>query len=333
MYCSLIINKLHFESPFNYFMKRITMLNIKKSLLVFFATSYLLTISLDSFSQSVGINATGAAPNNSALLDLSSTNKGFLITRVDTASITAPAFGLMTLAPLDSCLYIFTGARWKSVGGVGSDCSCVSSSASSSLFPCNGTVIPVIEVTNPLTGKTWMDRNLGASQVATSSTNVASYGDLYQWGRCSDGHEKRISTTTTTLSLTNTPGNGNFIMINSGNFDWRSGQNSNLWQGISGINNPCPTAYRIPTEAEWDAERVTWISNNQAGAFASPLKLPMAGAREYNTGILNSVSNYGGYWSSTVNGINARILFFSFGPAGVSDSYRAYGLSVRCIKN
>ena len=37
----------------------------------------------------------------------------------------------------------------------------------------DGTV--VIEVTSK-TGRIWMDRNLGASQVATSSTNVASFG-------------------------------------------------------------------------------------------------------------------------------------------------------------
>jgi hypothetical protein len=30
------------------------------------------------------------------------------------------------------------------------------------------------------TGKIWMDRNLGASEVANSTTDAASYGDLYQ---------------------------------------------------------------------------------------------------------------------------------------------------------
>jgi hypothetical protein len=30
-------------------------------------------------------------------------------------------------------------------------------------------------------GEVWMDRNLGVSQVANSSTNPASYDDLYQW--------------------------------------------------------------------------------------------------------------------------------------------------------
>ena len=49
---------------------------------------------------------------------------------------------------------------------------------------------PVTNVTNPTTGRVWMDRNLGATQVATSSTDEAGYGDLYQWGRRKDGHQR-----------------------------------------------------------------------------------------------------------------------------------------------
>jgi hypothetical protein len=51
-------------------------------------------------------------------------------------------------------------------------------------------------VTNPVTGRTWMDKNLGASQVAISSTDSASFGHLYQWGRGSDVHQLRTSGTT-----------------------------------------------------------------------------------------------------------------------------------------
>jgi hypothetical protein len=127
----------------------------------------------------------------------------------------------------------------------------------------------VVDVTNPATGKTWMDRNLGASQVATFPLDTSAYGDLYQWGRGSDGHQCRNSPTTSTLSSTDQPGHGSFIFSPS---DWRSPQNGNLWQGLSGINNPCPSGYRLPTEAELNSERLSWISNNAAGAFASPLK-------------------------------------------------------------
>jgi hypothetical protein len=125
-----------------------------------------------------------------------------------------------------------------------------------------------------------MDRNLGASRAATSSTDAEAYGDLYQWGRAADGHQKRTSGTTSTLSNSDTPGHGNFILAPNSPYDWRSPQNNNLWQGVNGTNNPCPAGYRLPTEAELNAERLSWSSNNAAGAFASPLKLPVAGYRD-----------------------------------------------------
>jgi uncharacterized protein (TIGR02145 family) len=193
--------------------------------------------------------------------------------------------------------------------------------------------ISIPNVSNPITGKIWMDRNLGASQVATSSTDAAAYGDLYQWGRGTDGHEKRNSGTTSTLSSSNIPGHGNFILTSGSPLDWRNPQNDNLWQGVSGINNPCPSAYRLPTEAEWNAERTSWSSNNSAGAFASPLKLPVAGIRYYSNGSLNDVGSIGGYWSSTLDGTGSRRLYFYSSSAGMSSHSRASGFSVRCLKD
>ena len=77
---------------------------------------------------------------------------------------------------------------------------------------CDDTPTEVVEVLNPDTGKTWMDRNLGASRAATSKTDEQAYGDLYQWGRGADGHQCRNSNTTTTLSSTDQPLNGDFIL-------------------------------------------------------------------------------------------------------------------------
>jgi len=85
-------------------------------------------------------------------------------------------------------------------------------------------------VTNVTTGRVWLDRNLGATQVAESSTDSAAYGDLYQWGRSADGHQLRDSGTTATLSNSDTPGHGNFITTSSTPNDWRNPQNDNLWQ-------------------------------------------------------------------------------------------------------
>jgi uncharacterized protein (TIGR02145 family) len=182
-------------------------------------------------------------------------------------------------------------------------------------------------------GKIWMDRNLGATQVATSSTDAAAYGDYYQWGRGSDGHQKTTSAVTSTLSTTDQPFNGNFIVINNLLSNWRSPQNDNLWQGVNGVNNPCPSGFRLPTETEWNAEIASWSSKHSAGAFASPLKLPMAGLRSYANDEFFWLKVIGYYWSSTVDGGFAKALFFSSGNSGVSGTYRATGICVRCIKN
>tara|TARA_B100000683_G_scaffold156557_1_gene151186 strand:- start:23 stop:859 length:837 start_codon:yes stop_codon:yes gene_type:complete len=189
------------------------------------------------------------------------------------------------------------------------------------------------DVTNPTTGRTWMDRNLGASQVATSSTDSLAYGDLYQWGRGSDGHECRNSDTTSVLSEGDNPEHGDFIINNNSLWDWRSPQNDSLWQGVDGINNPCPTGYRLPTEKEWEEEVESWTSEDHNGAYGSVLKLPMAGFRSVSNGSLNSVGTYGYYWTSTVSGTNARRLDFGSSGAYVATGYRAVGLSVRCLKD
>ena len=220
--------------------------------------------------------------------------------------------------------YTFTVVATNAVGNS------VASAASATITP---TAVPTPNVTNPTTGKIWMDRNLGASQVAISSNDAASYGDLYQWGRGADGHQTRTSATTSTLSSTDVPGNASFILITSGsNYDWRSPQNVNLWQGVNGVNNPCPTGYRIPTQTELDAERLSWSTNNKLGAFASPLKLPVAGNRNPVSGSLEDVGTFGIYWSSTVNGNNACNLTF-YTSASMGILYRALGGSVRCLKD
>lgn len=196
--------------------------------------------------------------------------------------------------------------------------------------PTNPTA--VVEVINPATGKTWMDRNLGASRVATSSTDAASYGDLYQWGRFADGHQCRTSGLTTTLSATDQPGHANFIILNSFPNDWRSPQNNNLWQDVNGINNPCPDGYRIPTAAELNAERLSWNSSSAAGAFASPLKLPLPGSRDRRHGSLSYIGVRGQYWSSTITNMSSRYLLFFVDYSTQINSDRASGYSVRCIK-
>lgn len=67
----------------------------------------------------VAINSTGAAPDNSAMLDISSTDKGLLIPRMTTAqrnAIPNPATGLMVYDTDQNSFSFYDGTTWNNVG-------------------------------------------------------------------------------------------------------------------------------------------------------------------------------------------------------------------------
>ena len=187
-------------------------------------------------------------------------------------------------------------------------------------------------VTGP-DSKCWLDRNLGATQVATSSTDTAAYGWYYQWGRGTDGHQIGNSSTTATLATSDTPGHANFIRNGTNPKDWRNPQNNNLWQGVSGINNPCPTGFRIPTSSEWATVSGYFSSQDYQGAYNSVLKLPVAGSRQELLGSFDGVGMLGIYWSSNISGSNASYLFFWINLNPYNTNCRAIANSVRCVKD
>ena len=185
-----------------------------------------------------------------------------------------------------------------------------------------------------------MDRNLGASKVAESMDDDRAYGWLYQWGRLSDGHQDPASLESTQLSDGDVPGHGKYINASSIPFDWRDPQNDIRWQGVTGVNNPCPPDFRLPTAAEWEVEIASWGANqNAAGAFASPLKLVTAGNRALgNVGYRGS----GFYYTSDIQitiDINGRLsrayhLIIKDDEAILTFyNYATTAMSVRCIKD
>lgn len=188
-------------------------------------------------------------------------------------------------------------------------------------------------------GRCWLDRNLGASRAATSSRDLQAYGDLFQWGRAADGHQRRDSPTITILSNSDQPDHGEFILSPDSPNDWRIPQNNNLWQGEDGINNPCPKDYRLPSETEWKVEIDSWnIQHGTDGAsmeaaINSPLKLPFSGRRGRLAGVLYGAGSYGRYWSSTVSGTGSQVLRIEDNDIFWVSNFRAGAFSVRCIKD
>ena len=287
-----------------------------RKLLLFAA---LFAVSFASFAQ-VGIGI--EVPNTSAVLDITSNTKGLLpprMTQTQRNAIQTPAAGLMvycTDCGANGELQYYNGTSWMNmVGSPGA--------------------VPFV---TGRAGRIWMDRNLGATQAATSINDAASYGDYYQWGRKNDGHEKRTSTAVGGPVDAGNEG-VNFIRRDGVDNRWLKNKDDNRWN--SGLeespvkvtaNDPCPEGFRVPTRDELEAEFNKFIPLTAAGAFTSVLKLPRGGYRNH-AGTLTDVGVSGNLWSSTVSLNSARKVFYSNTEVTTNGTTgRANAFPVRCIK-
>lgn len=187
-------------------------------------------------------------------------------------------------------------------------------------------------VTNPITGRTWLDRNLGATEVAQDVDSIAAQGWLYQWGRLTDGHQTLDSSNiSNAISNTDVPATSDFILTRStDNYDWRSPQNNNLWQGVNGINNPGINGFRLPTEQEWLDEIATWGTQNTDGGFNSILKLPKTKYRTPDFGVITE--DGGAYYATSDTSVFNFIAMNIYSAGANSNSLpRARGTAVRLI--
>ena len=194
------------------------------------------------------------------------------------------------------------------------------------------------------TGRVWLDRNLGATRVATSSTDALAYGDYYQWGRPADGHQTKYLTNNNSTGFTNTrsatavPSTDLWIEPLDGSNDWLSTPDNTLWTGANPATNPCPAGFRIPTESEWNAEKDLFSPQNVQGAFASPLKLTMPGMLTSfsSSGAYFTAKNAHGQYLTQTAESNGRAKYFGINSGVLwwdSNYWKSQGMSVRCIQN
>ena len=188
--------------------------------------------------------------------------------------------------------------------------------------PCSGVTAPSGYDLIAAGGNCWLDKNLGATTVTatprsdyTSRTAYVnaeedSFGDLYQWGRRADGHEKRNSNVingdvTSNLPIDETVSGGayegNFIVFpnSPGARLWTQNgfANSMTWQTADNTgNNPCPNDFRLPSPAEF----VALDLNGWDDAFEI-LKLPLGGLRSNSSGVFSNKGKKTEYWSNDLN--------------------------------
>ena len=147
-----------------------------------------------------------------------------------------------------------------------------------------------------------------------------------------------------------------FITWNESNYDWYytgdSSTDNTRWTESSSektIYDPCPAGWRVPDGGEDGIWSKTLGSSSQfdntfsstdkgmnfSGMLgsASTIWYPASGRRTDAAGILDVVGSYGYCWSASPADFYAYFLAFGYGGGDPSlPNNRAYGLSVRCVK-
>jgi hypothetical protein len=166
--------------------------------------------------------------------------------------------------------------------------------------------------------KCWITSNLGADHQATAVTDAteASAGWYWQFNlKQGYKHDGTIRTPNTT-----------WIGSITESSDWIL------------PNDPCAielgAGWRIPTMTEWSNVDAGGNWTNWNGPWNSALKMHAAGTLSNGDGALSNRGGYGNYWGSTQNSAtNGWFLFISSNVSAMYGNSKAYGFSVRCVRD
>ena len=294
-----------------------------KQTLLFLTAALLLGI--QSIAQTgVAINTTGADADNSAILDVSSTNKGFLPPRMTEEQrdlISSPVAGLAIWCSNCSTageMQVYNGTEWTNmIGG-----------AAAAPFTCGN------NITDSRDGKSystvligsqcWMAENLNVGTRINSSGNQTDNSTFEKY--CYDDIESNCN-------------------IYGGLYQWNEMMQYVTTEGVKGI---CPSGWHLPTASEWTA--LSTYLGDEGG------KLKEAGTDHWNspnnyatnssgfTGLPGGYHRDGSFWeiggigmfqSSTESSEDAacRYLHHYYSSFGDSTMPKGSSLSVRCIKD
>ena len=270
--------------------------------------------SIAATAQSVGINADGSVANTTAMLDVSSTTKGFLPPRMTTTErdlIASPATGLVLFNTTTNGLEVKSSTGWTSL----------TTPSTTAVF------LPTIVIGT----QQWMRENL----------DVVTYrnGDVIP--QVTDATAWAALTTGAWCYYDNDSANGAIY-----------GKLYN-WYAVNDTRGLAPTGWHIPTDAEWtiltdklegasvaggkmkSVGTTIWttpniLATNESGFTGLP------GGHRFYDGSFFYIGNYGFWWSSSQNVTASawnRTLYYASGSASRNLNNKHFGFSVRCLRD
>jgi uncharacterized protein (TIGR02145 family) len=289
-----------------------------KSIIIILCISCLIP---DVFTQNVGIGT--AAPDGSAMLDVSSTTKGFLpprLTQTQRTAISSPAEGLLVYQT-DNIVgyYYYTGTNWVIIEGTGAG-----SNSSSTCIDYDGNAYPTFTIGTQV----WMAENLRVTHYRN--------GDI----------------------IPNVSYNIAWSGLLIGAYCWFDNDTSNKYgplynfYAVDDSRGLCPTGWHATSDAEWTTLTIYLGGPNIAGgkmkSVSSLWAVPntdatnnsgfsgLPGGNRQPDGNFDSESGSGHWWTSTEgDNYNAwgRWLYYDYPVIGRLSYNKTYGLSVRCMRD
>ena len=304
-----------------------------KELVIIISSMVLMSAQMNG--QNVGIGANTFTPDNSALLELQSTNSGLLLPRMTTAqrnAISNPAQSLIIYNLTTKCVEIYESNQWQAI---------------------------------------WYDFTCGTSTVTYDGVtyNTVQIGD-----QCWLKENLRTTKYNDGTSITNVTDNATWTSTTSGAYCCYDNNPSNCdtygalynWYAVN-TGKLCPSGWHVPSDGEWktlemylgmtqaQADATGWRGTDQGAKLAGNASLWIDGAleqnanfgtsgfsalpggnRSYSDGSFNILGKYGDWWSSTeTDGSNAWNRNLSYTNANVFryNYNKSYGFSVRCLRD
>jgi uncharacterized protein (TIGR02145 family) len=265
-----------------------------------------------TMAQSVGINTDGSAANASAMLDVSSTTKGFLPPRMTTTerdAIETPATGLVIFNTTTNCLEFRSSTVWVSL---------TTSCTQAAFLP---TVI------------------IGTQQWTNENLDVITYRDGTLIPQVTDATAWAALTTGAWCWYNNDPANGAIY-----------GKLYN-WYAVNDPRGLAPTGWHVPTDAEWTTLTTTLGGESVAGGKMKSIEgwrpntnatnesgfSALGGGFRIDSGNFMFIENTGIWWSATQQSENfvwyRKLEWYEGIVYRHNNASKPYGFSVRCVRD